>query len=412
MTIEGRDPASPADRPGIFASFEEPVFRTTWIGAVLFGLGVSMERLAIGWFVLDETGSILLAALSFAVRTVPNLVIGPIAGAVSDRWSRARVLAVAAVVRMVAVALMAVTVAVDVAVVPLLIALAAVSGSTNAFQITALQPLQADIVGRERLGNAISLTSLGQRSIGVAGALSGGVLIGWLGPAPALLVSVVPLALAALLFARAHRKAARPRPDARFAAEVVEGLRLLVTTPMVRLLLGMMIVVEIFGFSYMGLLPAVADLVLSVGPEGLGVLTAGAAVGSMLGMLFLVAAADRLRRGLMLTGVFALFGALLLVLGNSTLFWLSLGAAAGIGAAAAMVDTLEWIMLQHAVPASLRGRAVGGWNFAIGWGWIGPITLGAVAEATNVSTALTVGGTVLLVSAVAVWFAAGSIRAR
>ncbi len=141
-------------------------------------------------------------------------------------------------------------------------------------------------------------------------------------------------------------------------------------------------------------------------------LTAGAAVGSMLGMLFLVAAADRLRRGLMLTGVFALFGALLLVLGNSTLFWLSLGAAAGIGAAAAMVDTLEWIMLQHAVPASLRGRAVGGWNFAIGWGWIGPITLGAVAEATNVSTALTVGGTVLLVSAVAVWFAAGSIRAR
>ena len=409
---EGRDPSTPGDPPGVFASFREPVFRTTWLGAVLFGLGVSMERLAVGWFVLDETGSVLLAALSFAVRTVPNLVIGPIAGAVSDRWSRARVLALAALVRMVAATLMALVVAADLAVVPLLIALAAVSGSTNAFQITALQPLQADIVGRERLGNAISLTSLGQRSIGVAGALSGGVLLGWLGPAPALLIGAAPLALAALLFARAHRATVRPRRGARFAAEVFEGLRLIVTTPLVRLLLGMMIVVEVFGFSYMGLLPAVADLVLEVGPEGLGVLTAGASAGSMVGMVFLVGATDRLRRGLMLVGVFALFGALLLVLGNSTLFWLSLLAAGGIGAAAAMVDTLEWIMLQEAVPAALRGRAVGGWHFAIGWGWIGPITLGAVADATTVSAALTLAGAVLLAAAGSVWLTAASIRER
>ena len=118
------------------------------------------------------------------------------------------------------------------------------------------------------------------------------------------------------------------------------------------------------------------------------------------------------RRGLMLVGVFALFGALLLVLGNSTLFWLSLLAAGGIGAAAAMVDTLEWIMLQDAVPAALRGRAVGGWHFAIGWGWIGPITLGALADATSVSVALTLGGAVLLAAAGSVWLTASSIRGR
>ena len=151
---------------------------------------------------------------------------------------------------------------------------------------------------------------------------------------------------------------------------------------------------------------------LDVGPEGLGVLTAGASAGSMVGMAFLVGAADRLRRGLILIAVFALFGALLLVVGNSTLFWLSLLACGGIGAAAAMVDTLEWIMLQDAVPAALRGRAVGGWHFAIGWGWVGPLTLGAVADATTVQAALTLGGSVLLASAGAVWLAAGSIRAR
>ena len=396
----------------MLASFEEPEFRKVWLGAILFALGMWIEWLAIGWFVLDETGSVFLAALSFAVRTIPNLVLGPIGGAASDRLPRARVLVTTAVVRTVAAALMSLAVFADSASVPILFALVFVMGSTIAFQNTALQPLQADIVGRERLGNAISVTSFGQRSVGVVGALSAGVLIGWLGPAPTFLIAAVPLACAALVFASVRQPAPRPHRGSRFAAEVVEGLRMIVSTPMVRLLLGMMILVEILGFSYNGLLPAIADRVLDVGPERLGVLTAGAAVGSMLGALLLVLTADRLRRGLMLIGVFVTFGALLVVLGNSTIFWLSVVAVAGIGASAAMVDVLEWIMLQDSVPDELRGRALGGWNFAIGWGWIGPIALGAIAEATSVPTALTLSGAVLLVSAVVTFVLAKSLRVR
>jgi predicted MFS family arabinose efflux permease len=296
--------------------------------------------------------------------------------------------------------------------IPILFILVFVMGSTIAFQNTALQPLQADIVGSERLGNAISVTSFGQRSVGVVGALSGGVLIGWLGPAPTFLIAAVPLACAALVFASVRQPARHPRRGSRFIAEVVEGLRMIVSTPMVRLLLGMMILVEILGFSYNGLLPAIADRVLNVGPERLGILTAGASVGSMFGALILVLTADRFRRGLMLIGVFVTFGALLMVLGNSTIFWLSVVAVAGIGASAAMVDVLEWIMLQDSVPDELRGRALGGWNFAIGWGWIGPIALGAIAEATNVPTALTLSGAVLLVSAMVTFLLAKSLRVR
>ena len=181
---------------------------------------------------------------------------------------------------------------------------------------------------------------------------------------------------------------------------------------MVRLLLGMMILVEILGFSFNGLLPAVAERVLEVGPERLGVITAGVSIGAMLGTLFLVVTADRLPRGLMLIAVFALFGGLLIVLGNSTIFWLSVVAAAGIGASAAMVDALEWIMLQNAVPETLRGRALGGWNFAIGWGWIGPIALGAIADATSVPRALTLSGALLVTAAAVTLGLASSLRAR
>lgn len=401
--------ASPA-RPGLLSSFEEPEFRKVWLGAVLFGLGMWMERLAIGWFVLDETGSVFLAALSFAIRTVPNLILGPIGGAASDRLPRARVLTVAALIRMVAAALMALAVIADVAAVPVLLGLVFITGGTIAFQNTALQPLQAEIVGPQRLGNAISLTSFGQRSIGVLGAVSGGVLIGWLGPAPTFLIGAIPLAGAAVMFGRVRLAPRPPRPPSRFTAEVIEGLRLIVSTPIVRLLLGMMIFVEILGFSFNGLLPAVAERVLEVGPERLGVLTGGVSVGAMGGTMFLVVVADRLPRGLMLIAVFATFGGLLLVLGNSTVFWLSVVAGAGIGASAAMVDALEWIMLQDSVPEELRGRALGGWNFAIGWGWIGPIALGGIADATSVSTALTISGSLLVVTAIGTLLLARSLR--
>jgi hypothetical protein len=85
---------------------------------------------------------------------------------------------------------------------------------------------------------------------------------------------------------------------------------------------------------------------------------------------------------------------------------------AGIGASAAMVDALEWIMLQASVHAEVRGRALGGWNFAIGWGWLGPLGIGALADATSVPLALTLSGSLLVIFAVAALAASATLRAR
>ena len=397
---------------GVFASFRVPRFRRVWLGAVLFALGFWMERLAVGWFVLDLTGSVLLAALSLGIRAIPNLVLGPVGGAVSDRLPRGRVLATTALVRAIAVALMSLVVIVDVATVPLLLALVLVTSSTLAFHITSLQALQAEIAGTTRLGNAISLTTFGERAVGAVGALGGGALIGWIGPEPTFLVAALPLAGAAVVFAGLRPPARPPVTRAHLFREVLDGLRLLAGTPVVRLLLGMMIAVEILGISFASMLPAVAELVLEVGPERLGVLTAGVAAGAMFGTALLVFAIDRLPRGLMLVGVFVTLGLLVVVLGNSTTFWLSVAATVGIGASAAMVDTLQWIMLQVNVGAGVRGRALGGWNFAIGWGWIGPLALGAVAEAAGVPAALTLSGALLVVFALVSLAASATLRER
>lgn len=87
---------------------------------------------------------------------------------------------------------------------------------------------------------------------------------------------------------------------------------------------------------------------------------------------------------------------LLIALGTSNWYAISLLAVAGVGACAAMVDALEWIMLQAAVPDRLRGRVLGAWNVAIGFGWVGPLLLGAFADATSVEVALASAGAILI----------------
>ncbi len=390
---------SPAgeQRGGLFASFREPRYRRLWFSAVLFGLGIWAERIAVGWYVLDTTGSVLLTALSYAVLSVPNLIVGPIAGAVADRFPRGKILMWTAVGRAGAAVTIGVIALIGSETIWPLFVLLLATGSTQAFQTTALNALQADIVGRGLLGNAISLTQLGQRAIGVVGGLTSGFLIGWLGAGSTFLLAALPLLAGAVGF-RGLAAGALPRGAApsTFRSEVAEGLALMVRIPVVRLLLLLMIAVEILGFSWNSLLPAIAEQTLRVGPAGLGSLAAGTSLGSMLGTFVLVATASQRYRGRMLLGVFACFGVLLLGLGLSRVFVISLVVVAGLGATSAMIDALEWTLLQANVPNRLRGRVMGGWIFAVGFGWLGPLSLGALAQATSVGFAVIVAGGLLL----------------
>jgi len=377
-----------------------------WTAAVLFALGQWMERVAIGWFVLDVTGSVFLTAASVSARSAPAILLGPIAGAVSDRYPRGRVLAITASCNALVMLTVASLVFADHVSIVAILVLVAVSGCAGTFSLASLTAFAGDVVGPERRPNAISLMSVGQRAVGAAGALGGGVLIATIGPGLTFLLAAGPLAAAAMTYASiptGHRTTARSSTS--FLADVVGGLQAVLRIPIVALLLAMMVLVEIVGFSFQSLMPVVAEQVLNVGAAGLGGLVGATSVGSMLGTIVLAIVSDRGRQGMLLVGVFAVFGVMLAALGVSNIYAVSLLAACGVGAAAAMVDALEWILLQKHVPDHLRGRVLGAWGVAIGFGWVGPLILGAVADRAGTQVAL-VGAGMILVSA------AGIIGAR
>jgi len=77
---------------------------------------------------------------------------------------------------------------------------------------------------------------------------------------------------------------------------------------------------------------------------------------------------------------------------------------------AAMFDALQWGLLQANVPDALRGRALGGWTLAVGFGWIGHVELGVLSEMIGVHWALAINGTLIIVAAGVALIAARSLK--
>ena len=158
MSVE---PARFLRRDGPLAPFGSPSFRRLWTAGILFSLGQVMERTAIGWFVLDVTGSVFLTALAWAVRSIPNIFFGPIAGALADRYSRRVLLAANAGVRAATVTVLGIVAFAGEEAILQILVLVGLSGATMTVQTAALQSLAGDVAGPGRLASAISLLSFG-----------------------------------------------------------------------------------------------------------------------------------------------------------------------------------------------------------------------------------------------------------
>jgi MFS family permease len=341
--------------------------------------------------------------LSFAVRNAPNIVLGPFGGAIADRFDRARVLRTTATTKAILLAAVGVVVLAGMTSAWPIFVLITLSGSARVSEVPATQALIRDIVGPERVANAIGLYSLGVRTVGMLGAFASGVLINLIGTGAVFLVAAAALALAAATYwtLTAPRVRAVALAGRTLWSEAIEGLRVVLGIPVVLTLLLLALGVEVFAFSYQSLMPAVAERVLHVDAVGLGTLTLFTGLGAIAGTGTLSLAGDRLRRGNVLLAVTLAFGGFLIAFAATERFVLALAIVTGVGAMAAIFDAMQWMLLQSSVPDEMRGRVIGGWMSAIGFGWLGPIMLGAIAEVAGTQWALAASGVLVVALAAA-----------
>ena len=185
----------------------------------------------------------------------------------------------------------------------------------------------------------------------------------------------------------------------RIFKEAVIGIRSIsCVLPTVSTLLWMAIVVEIFGFAYDSVMPAMARDELGVTESGLGTLRFAAGIGAVIGAIFLSFLGDFRRKGPLLLAITAGYGIGLIGVASSSNLVMALIVVTMVGAAASMFDAMQWTLLQANVPDRLRGRVIGGWVFAIGFGWVGHLSMGVVGELIGVRWALGGAGLVVAVT--------------
>lgn len=392
----GSEPPALVRRAPILRSLAHSSYRWLWLTGLFLGFGNWMQRLTIGWLVLNETDSVFLTTAVFATRIAPNLIFGPLGGAISDRFPRKRLLTVSISIKVLVALLLWLVAGLELLPLWTVFLFVAIQGITMTFEIPSTQALVVDVVGRRDSANGIALFSVATRSVAALGAFTGGVLIVAMGPGPVFLLGALAFGLGGLAVQQVRALAAeRSSTREGILVNALQGLRAIFQIRLVALLLAVAFLVEVLGFSFRSVMPSVARDVLHVGADGLGTLTAMIAAGSLVGSLGITLLSDVERKGLLIIGVIFLFGLGLLGLAGSTVFPISLVVVLVVGMMLAAFDALQWTMLQANVPDEMRGRVLGGWIFAIGFGWLGSLELGAVSEMIGVQWALAIHGAAL-----------------
>ena len=118
-----------------------------------------MQNIALAWLVVELTSSPLaVGALAFC-RFLPFTAFGLVAGWVTDRVDTRRLVVWTQAMQMVFAAALAVLVLTGAATLPLVYALAALSGVALVFDAPGRQALTFQMVGERELPNAVALNS-------------------------------------------------------------------------------------------------------------------------------------------------------------------------------------------------------------------------------------------------------------
>jgi len=382
----------------IFQPFKAQNYGLFFLTTITMSLGNFMMTVSLGWLVLELTNSPLSLGMVWAVRSAPNLIWGMLAGAVADRVDRKRLQIVTLSLFAVCGFALGYLIQRDLVQLWHVLLITFIWSSIRAFDGPARQAFLVDLVGREGAMSGISLNAVGMRGIGIVAGAAAGVVIEVFGLEWPFYVITAVNVLAIVMTASIRDVEKRITSKAQSIwGNLVEGIHIVLENRVVLALMVMAATCEMFGFSHSALLPVFARDVLKVGAVGLGMFNTVLAVGGLVAGLALASLGDYKYKGKVILGIFLAFGVALIVFANSTIYPASLVILGVVGVTAAGHDAMQHILLQLNVSEDQRGRAMGIWQLSIGFGVLGSVTLGILAERLGAPLAQSIFGAVMVI---------------
>jgi MFS family permease len=384
-----------------FASLEIPNYRRYFSGQVVSITGNWMQTVAEMWLMVQLTGNGLSVGVTAALQFLPMLLFAPWGGLLADRVSKRRLLITTQTLMAIpALTLWALTMHGSVTV-WMVYALVFARGVVNAVDNPARQSFVIEMVGSDRVVNAVALNSVIVHSARIMGPAAAGVVIALIGVSTCFLINALSfvamiVALRAMDSGQLHR--AHDRPE-RGPGQLRQGVAYVARTPELLIPLAMMAVVGTLSYNFQILLPLLASFTWHGTASTYTALAVAMGVGSVAGAL---AAGARGRVGpRLLVGAAALFGFAELLVASAPQLSLQLLTLIPLGAISVTFAAGVNSALQLAVEPAMRGRVMALYSMVfLGSTPIGAPLVGWIAEVWGPRGGLVLGGVAAFVAAV------------
>jgi MFS family permease len=366
-----------------------------------------MQLWALYWHIRTLTAEPIALGAVGVVRFLPVLVFSLLGGLVADQFNRRSIVLITQTTLMLIAGVLGLLTWLGTIQLWHIYLLVGIQAFATSFDGPARAALVPNLVNREDLPNAFSMTSLAQNVGAIIGPLFSGIVIASLGQQWTYWINAI--SFLAVIISLLMIGAIPQTPVVHIGnnwlqwSTIKEGIQYIIAQPII---LSSMILdfFATFFSSANTLLPFVARDILNVGAVEYGWLSAAQSVGSV-AVAFYISQNTRMRRqGVILLSAVGMFGVGTILFGASTSFWLTMLSLVVIGGSDTISTILRNTIRQLITPDEMRGRMTSiNQIFFMGGPQLGEIESGIVAQAFGVPAAIISGGIgcILAVSVIA-----------
>jgi MFS family permease len=380
-------------------------FQLFYFGQSISLIGTWMTRLATSWLVYRLTHSALLLGIVSFSGQILAFFFAPFAGVWVERLNRRKLLVWTQIAGAIQSLLLAVLTLAHVITLWEIIALSALQGFINAFDMPGRQSFLVQMVeDRNDLSNAIAINSSMANAARLIGPAVAGLVIAAFGEGWCFLIDGVSYfaVVASLLMMRvkpmdSRRKAASMFEDMREGWDYVRGFG------PIRTILLLFALISLMGYSWSTLLPLFAGQVLHGGPHTLGWLSGASGLGALLSAISLALRKSVVGLTRMVQVSTAMLGGALILFGLSHTAWLSIVLMVFVGFGMIQCASVSNTIVQSVVSEDKRARVMSYYTMAFfGAAPFGSLFAGVLAHRIGAPHTVMVTGAFCLAGAL--WF--------
>lgn len=277
------DSSESTTAPGRFDVLRQQDYRWLWLGGIFVFLASQAQQIARGWLAFELTGNNRgLGGVIFGFG-VSSLLASPFSGVLADRISKRAILIVAQSALAASALGIAIAITTDTIEYWMLIAASVVQGGGISLLGPARLAMTADLVERSSLTNAIFLSNGSIQATRVLGPALAGVMIAVepIGTAGVYYFGAALSVLSVLLMFPLPAGRAKHSSGRSAVGDLVDGVRYVRGNKRISRLLVIGVLVVMFGFPHIALLPGMVEDIFGLEAWAFGLLNASAAIGAV-----------------------------------------------------------------------------------------------------------------------------------